>query len=93
MRRSPSRNESNPLIIMLQKMKLLLLYESDNPLERALEAQRLFSLFNNIFKSSTTGLIFLYPIHRGLGGGEVLEGQLVFCAATQIRLDEKVAIS
>ena len=76
MRRSPSRNESNPLIIMLQKMKLLLLYESDNPLERALEAQRLFSLFNNIFKSSTTGLIFLYLLEHGAASAWLLQVNL-----------------
>jgi len=71
-----SRDESNSLIILIQKMRLLLLSNSDNPLDRVREAQRILSFIQRIFKSGTTGAVFLYLLDRGAATSWLLQVNL-----------------
>ena len=66
-------NEDNSKII--QKMKLLL-SESDMPLDRARESQRLLHFFESIFKSGATGAIFMYLLNRGAATSWLLQVNL-----------------
>lgn len=60
-----SSDESNPNIIIIKKMKLILYNESINPLEKVMWAQRLLSFLESIFKSEATGAVFMYLLGRG----------------------------
>lgn len=77
-----SPNESNSQIILLQKMKLLLSYESINPLDRVREAQQLLSFIESIFSSSTTGAVFMYLLERGAATSWLLQVNLEIPEAT-----------
>lgn len=46
-------------------MKLLFSYGGNNPLDRVMEAQKLLSLLESIFRSPTTASIFMYLLDRG----------------------------
>jgi len=71
-----SSNESNSQKIMIEKMKLLLYDESNNPLDRVKEAQRLLSFLKSIFMSPTTGAVFMYLLDHGAASSWVLQVNL-----------------
>ncbi len=77
-----SRDESNSLSILIRKMKLLLLLQRDNPLDRVREAQRILSFMESIFKSGTTGAVFLYLLDRGAATSWLLQVNLEIPEAT-----------
>ena len=63
-------------------MKLLLSYENNNPLDRVREAQRLLSFLESIFKSPTTGAVFMYLLDRGAATPWLLQVNLEIPEAT-----------
>jgi len=67
---------------MIRKMKLLLYDESDNPLDKVREAQRLLSFMESIFASGTTGAVFLYLLDRGAATSWLLQVNLEIPEAT-----------
>ncbi|GAI16172.1 unnamed protein product, partial [marine sediment metagenome] len=77
-----SPDESNPNIDIIKKLKLLLLYKSTNPLDRARHAQRLLSFFESIFTSGSTGAIFLYLLDRGAATSWLIQVDLEIPEAT-----------
>ena len=80
------RNESNPVSILIQKMKLLSLNVSTNPLERAQDAQRLLSFLESIFCSKSTGQVFMYLLGRGAATSWLLQVDLELPEATTYRV-------
>lgn len=63
-------------------MKLLFYNENNLPLDRVREAQQLFSLLHSIFKSETTGAVFMYLLDRGAATSWVLQVNLEIPEAT-----------
>ncbi len=80
-----SRNESNPVSIYIQKMKLLSLNISTNPLERARDAHRLLSFLESIFCSKATGTVFMYLLGRGAATSWLIQVDLELPEATAYR--------
>ncbi len=80
-----SRDESNPHILIISKMKLILYNESINPLDRVREAQRLLSFLESIFKSPATGKVFFYLLGRGAATSWLIQVDLGLPEATTFR--------
>lgn len=80
-----SRNEDNPSIDIIRKMKLLLYNESIMPLDRVREAQRLLSFIESIFKSGSTGEVFLYLLDRGAATSWLIQVDLEIPEPTAYR--------
>jgi len=80
-----ARNEDNSDIINIGKMRLLLSNESINPLDRVKEAQRLLSFIESIFKSGSTGAVFMYLLDRGAATAWLLQVNLELNEATVYR--------
>lgn len=83
--KSLARNEGNSVSIYIQKMKLLSSNDSTNPLDRAMDAQRLLSFLGGIFSSKATGEVFMYLLGRGATTSWLLQVDLELKEPTAYR--------
>lgn len=82
----PPKNENNPVLILLQKMKLLLLNGGINPLERAIHAEQLLATLGGIFSSPSRGQVFVYLLEHGAATSWTLQVDLSMPEATVYRV-------
>lgn len=86
----PPKNENNPVLILLQKMKLLLYNGGNNPLQQAIQAEQLIALFGGIFSSPATGKVFMYLLINGAATAWTLQVDLRLAEATAYRALKKL---
>lgn len=82
----PPKNENNPVLILLQKMKLLLLNGGINPLERAIHAEQLLATLGGIFSTPARGQVFVYLLEHGAATSWTLQVDLSMSEATVYRV-------
>lgn len=70
------RDESNPVLILIQKMKLLMSNENDNFAERAMAVRELISFLESILRSKVTSEVFFYLLEHGAATAWVLQVDL-----------------
>lgn len=83
----PLTNGGNSVYnILIEKMQLLLLYESDNsPIQRAMRGEQLSSFLGNIFSSKAVGEVFVYLLDRKACTAWLLQVHLSVPEATVYR--------
>jgi len=70
------RNEDNPVLILIQKMKLLFPYGDNNLAKRAVAVQELISFLENIMTSKVASDIFFYMLEHGAATAWLLQVDL-----------------